>query len=176
MFDYNVDNDISLKFMFLKDSHELFNFFEKERKRFQKYLLIINKLKNEDDVKEFIKDNLKKYIDNEGIPNFLSITHKNKIIGIIGFWNFNGRAKSVELGYAISMEYEGKGYVTLCLKKIIDILFTKMDINKIIIRTSTKNPKSYAIPERLKFIKEGILRQEEYVNNEFIDLNVYSLL
>lgn len=51
-----------------------------------------------------------------------------------------------------------------------------MDLNRIEIKAAVKNFKSQAIPEKLNFKKEGILRQAEFVNNEFIDLFIYSIL
>ena len=51
-----------------------------------------------------------------------------------------------------------------------------MNLNRIEIKASLKNFKSQAIPTRLNFRKEGVLRQAEFVNNEFIDLFLYSML
>lgn len=47
----------------------------------------------------------------------------------------------------------------------MDYGFKNVDLNRIEIRASVDNSKSQAIPEKLKFIKEGVLRQAEFVNN-----------
>ncbi|WP_083325242.1 GNAT family N-acetyltransferase, partial [Staphylococcus sp. HMSC074D07] len=49
-------------------------------------------------------------------------------------------------------------------------------INRIEIRMSTKNKKSRAIPIRLGFTQEGILRSNERLQGEFSDSYVFSLL
>ena len=51
-----------------------------------------------------------------------------------------------------------------------------MLLNRIELKTAVKNLKSQAIPNKLNFKKEGILRQAEFVNNEFVDLYIYSML
>ena len=50
------------------------------------------------------------------------------------------------------------------------------DINRIEIRMSTKNKKSRAIPIRLGFTQEGVLRSDECLLGVFSDSYVYSLL
>ncbi|MEO6949604.1 MAG: GNAT family protein, partial [Ginsengibacter sp.] len=54
--------------------------------------------------------------------------------------------------------------------------FQKIGLNRIEIKAAVRNLKSQAIPIKLNFKKEGVLRQAEFVNNEFIDLFLYSIL
>ena len=51
--------------------------------------------------------------------------------------------------------------MTLCTKALIQYVYEEYDIHRIEIRMSTKNKKSRAIPIRLGFTQEGILRSEE---------------
>ena len=66
--------------------------------------------------------------------------------------------------------------MTLCTKALIQYVYEEYDIHRIEIRISTKNKKSRAIPIRLGFTQEGILRSEERLQGEFSDSYVYSLL
>lgn len=66
--------------------------------------------------------------------------------------------------------------MTQCTKLLIQYVYQEYDINRIEIRMSTKNKKSRAIPTRLGFKQEGILRNEECLQGEFSDSYVYSLL
>ncbi|HDR51251.1 MAG TPA: N-acetyltransferase [Mariniphaga anaerophila] len=49
-------------------------------------------------------------------------------------------------------------------------------MNRIQIKVATGNEKSRAIPLRLGFQYEGIERQRERCNNQYFDLQVFSLL
>ncbi|MBB4832580.1 RimJ/RimL family protein N-acetyltransferase [Staphylococcus hominis] len=66
--------------------------------------------------------------------------------------------------------------MTRCTKALIQYVYEEYDINRIEIRMSTKNKKSRAIPIRLGFTQEGILRSDECLQGEFSDSYVYSLL
>lgn len=66
--------------------------------------------------------------------------------------------------------------MTVCAKVLIQYVFEEFDINRVEIRVATRNPKSRAIPERLGFTQEGVLRSDERLRGEFSDSYVYSLL
>jgi ribosomal-protein-serine acetyltransferase len=51
-----------------------------------------------------------------------------------------------------------------------------MDINRVEIKCGTGNLKSMFIPQKLGFIKEGVIRQAAFVNDRFIDLALFSML
>ncbi|TGV06666.1 N-acetyltransferase, partial [Mesorhizobium sp. M00.F.Ca.ET.186.01.1.1] len=50
------------------------------------------------------------------------------------------------------------------------------NLEKITIQAATGNAKSRAIPERLGFQLEGILRRNEFLYDHFVDHAVYSML
>lgn len=81
-----------------------------------------------------------------------------------------------EIGYWIGSEYEGKGYVTRAVRAMIDIGFKELGLHRIFIRAGVDNVRSRAIPERLGFAREGLLRGEGRGSGGFYDLVVYGLL
>ena len=58
--------------------------------------------------------------------------------------------------------------MTACTKVLIRYVFEEFDINRVEIQMSTRNPKR-AIPERLGFTQEGVLRSNERLRGEFSD-------
>ena len=99
-----------------------------------------------------------------------------RFIGSIGFTYFDWQARKTEIGYWIDKREEGNGIVTKSCKRLVRYAFEDLNMNRIEIRCSTENARSAAIPERLGFRKEGVLRQAELRNGRLLDFSVYGLL
>ncbi|SUM04608.1 ribosomal-protein-L7p-serine acetyltransferase [Staphylococcus devriesei] len=84
--------------------------------------------------------------------------------------------KRTSIGYYLAEQFQKKGIMTRCTKALIKYIYEEFNINRVEICMSTQNPKSRAIPERLGFTQEGILRSDERLQGEFSDSYVYSLL
>jgi ribosomal-protein-serine acetyltransferase len=106
----------------------------------------------------------------------LGIFRDAELIGATGFVNFDWLAMKTEIGYWISRDEEGKGIVSSVCRMLIDFAFAELKMNRIEIRCSTENSRSSAIPKRLGFKMEGLLRQSEFRNGRLHDFEVYGLL
>ncbi len=104
------------------------------------------------------------------------ISFNNNIAGRIGIHNIDHQNKTASIGYWLGKEFEKKGIITKCCEAMIDFGFTELDLNRIEIKCAAENFKSWAVPERLNFKQEGILKQAEFINNKILDLYVYAVL
>ena len=82
----------------------------------------------------------------------------------------------VEIGYWLREDLQGNGIMTRCISAIIDMVVTHIGMHRIVIRAATSNRGSRGIPERLGFTHEGTMREAGFVNNEYLDLEIYSML
>lgn len=76
----------------------------------------------------------------------------------------------------LSNDFVGKGLATSACKQFINHAFNDLDLKKVEIIVATKNSKSKAIPERIGFKEEGIIRNDEFLNGEYHDRVIYGLL
>jgi RimJ/RimL family protein N-acetyltransferase len=93
----------------------------------------------------------------------LLIFHKfsGQFIGASGLHNPNWKVRSFEIGYWIDSRFSGQGYMTEAVQGIAAFAFQELQANRVEIRCDRLNVRSRAVPERLGFALEGILRNED---------------
>lgn len=104
------------------------------------------------------------------------IIYKENIVGRIGLHHIDLQHKNASLGYWLTKYAEGKGIISKSCYTLITYAFEQLQIHRLQLKAGVKNVKSRAVAEKLLFKREGIQREAELINNEFIDLAIYSLL
>jgi ribosomal-protein-serine acetyltransferase len=66
--------------------------------------------------------------------------------------------------------------MTKACRTLITYAFTELALNKVEIHGATENIRSCAIPKRLGFTQEGILRDAEWLYDHYVDTVIYGLL
>jgi ribosomal-protein-serine acetyltransferase len=66
--------------------------------------------------------------------------------------------------------------MTKSCRAVINYIFNELELNRVEIRAAVLNKKSRAIPERLGFTQEGIIRSAEWLYDHFVDHVVYGML
>lgn len=107
--------------------------------------------------------------------NFV-ILRGDAVIGTIGFAYFDHDAKGTEIGYWIDRNEQGNGIVTQACRHLLELAFRCLGMNRVQIRCAGANVRSAAIPERLRFTKEGVQRQHVMRDGKFYDFLIYGLL
>ena len=124
--------------------------------------------------REFIENSRESASTRKGLS--LGIFQKDRFIGSAGFVKFDWISRKTEMGYWIDQAEEGKGIVSASCRVLIAYAFHELQLNRVEIRCAASNFRSAAIPERLGFQKEGILRQSELRDGRLHDFDIYGLL
>ncbi len=170
----NVEPGLELRLLDLHDAPALFAMIEANRGYLRTWLPWVDANSEVTHSEEFIMMSRRQFADREGLP--LGIFLDGAVVGTIGCNSFDWGADSAEIGYWLSQDATGRGIVTKCCRVLIDHLINTLGINRVVIRAATNNVTSRAIPERLGFTLEGVMRQVTRQNGELIDLALYSLL
>ena len=85
-------------------------------------------------------------------------------------------ARRTEIGYWLAEPQQGRGIMTRACRRFIDYLFDDVKLNRVEIRCATENDRSRAIPKRLGFKEEGVLRQVQMIHDRLVDHAVYGML
>jgi len=174
---FKIDIDENLHIEFLNQTHaqELFKVVDKNREHLKRWLPWVESTIKVEDTKEFITHALSKYAKNGSIQ--APIHYNNKLIGMVSlFVHKSYNLEKADIGYWLDIEHNGKGIVTKCAKKMLDIGFNRYNLGKITIHCATDNNNSCNVAKRLGFKLEGTLREEAKVGNKIEDLNVFSML
>lgn len=169
-----VDENITLEITSEKFAAPLFNLVNSDRKHLSAFLPWVENMQSVEDMRHYLKNC--ELLQEERKEIGFIILLNNRPAGRIGLHHLNLQNRIGSIGYWIDKSEEGKGFITKSCIKLIDYGFGELLLNRIEIKTAVKNFKSQAIPIKLNFKKEGMLRQAEFVNNEFIDLFLYSML
>ncbi|MDF1511340.1 MULTISPECIES: GNAT family N-acetyltransferase [Bacillaceae] len=113
----------------------------------------------------------------EGVEYPLAIVSKNtnELIGTITIRVDKNNSKG-ELGYWIGRDFWGNGFATEAVKRMINFGFNELKLNKIWASAISRNKASIMVLEKAGLKKEGTLRQNRLLLNNFEDVDVYGLL
>lgn len=108
------------------------------------------------------------------------IFHKetDDYIGTSSIHNIDWEVKSGDIGYWIDKKYSGNGYMTEAIKRLTDLGMNQLAFNRLEIRCEAANVKSQAIPEKLGFKLEAVLKNEDLSadGKTLTDTYVYGLI
>ncbi|MDP6666839.1 MAG: GNAT family protein [Dehalococcoidia bacterium] len=103
------------------------------------------------------------------------LEYRGRLGGMVGLGTPTG-GNGIELGYWLREDLQGRGIMTRSIEAVIGMVVVHMGMHRVVIRAATGNLPSRGIPERLGFTHEGALREAAYVNGEYHDLEIYSML
>jgi ribosomal-protein-serine acetyltransferase len=98
------------------------------------------------------------------------------IVGVVGFHGVDWTNRATSIGYWLAADQQGRGTMTEAVRALATHAFEAWRLNRVEIRVAVGNRRSAAIPERLGFVREGVLRQVERHADGFKDNVVYSML
>jgi ribosomal-protein-serine acetyltransferase len=84
--------------------------------------------------------------------------------------------RRAEIGYWLGRNFTGKGLATRAVIRMIDHLFLVTRLHRLEMQCGVDNVRSRAIPERLGFRLEGIMRESHWITTQFVDHALYGLL
>lgn len=129
-----------------------------------------------EDTKNFLNAVMAQYKNHEVAPWGIVDKADKKLIGTCGFVDFMIEGNRAEIGYALSRNYWGKGYMTEAVRAVIDFGFRTMQLNRIEARCNIENIASARVMEKVGMKFEGILREHLFAKGNYHDLKMYSIL
>jgi ribosomal-protein-serine acetyltransferase len=169
-----VNDDITLRELYEKDAEQLLQLTDNNRAYLRAWLPWLDHNQAPEDTIRFIQN--ARQSSHENVSTQFGIWYRGELAGVIGYHHIDIANRSASIGYWVAENRQGKGIIHRSVVKIMEGPFVNGFLNRIEIRCAVENKKSRAIPERLGFTFEGILRQAEFCYDHYSDMAVYSLV
>ncbi len=169
-----INDNLFLERLSLKHVEVIFQAIDQNRKFLRKWLPFVDFTHKITDTEKFVRSILEKPVSDR--DEVYVIWHKFEFAGLIGFKDTDRVNDKIEIGYWLIEKMTRKGIASMATRKMINLAFRNMDMNRVQIRCGVGNEKSAAIPKRLGFELEGVERCGERHDRSYIDLEVFSLL
>ena len=169
-----VCDSLELRQIAEKDVQDLTELIDRNRSYLREWLPWLDNSTSITDTARFIGRSTEQAEDNNGLT--LGILFQGKLAGVIGQHYVDSFNRRTEIGYWLDASHQGHGIVTRATARLTDYAFREQDCNRVILQCAAENTKSRAVAERLGFVKEGTLREAEWLYDHYVDLVVYSML
>lgn len=174
MFSYMVDEEVSLKLLEKGNASEMYKLVDGSRVSLREWLPWVDSMTSAEEYVPIFQDWRKQFAENNGFQ--VGIIYKGNLAGVIGFHGIDWNNRKTTIGYWLGDSYQGNGIMTRACQALVDLAFHHYGLNRVEIQCGIKNEKSRAIPERLGFEEEGVIRDAEFLYDHFHDCVVYGML
>lgn len=164
--------DIELKTLSVNQVEVFYTLLKKNKDQVGKWLVWVDRINAVEDVEQLIEEFNQRNKKGEGM-NF-GIWKESTLIGYISFAHIDKNNSIARLAYWLDSDCQGKGIISKSCVMLIDYGFNRLNLNMIEIHCADGNEKSRAIPERLGFTKERIIKNSELIRGgSLVDNYVY---
>ncbi len=174
MFALRIVDDLSLRLLEERHAPGLFALIDANREHLDRWFPWIETTTTVEHSRDFIRRSLKKFAEGDGFQ--AGIFSAGDRVGMIGTHYIDWNARTTELGYWLAQSAQGRGIMTRVVAGISRIFFDDYQLQRVEIRCHPDNVRSRAVPERLGFTQEGVLRRVATLADGPYDHVVYGLL
>ena len=117
------------------------------------------------------------FIKRESFRFLIFIKNTDCFVGVASIQSISWDIPKCEIGYWINTKYSGNGYIVEAVRELTNYGLHQLGFKRIEIRCESTNEKSRAIPEKLGFELEGILKNEDLSadGSKLTDTCVYAI-
>jgi ribosomal-protein-serine acetyltransferase len=105
-----------------------------------------------------------------------AIVLDGRIVGGAGFHGVDWLNRSTSIGYWLAAEAVGRGLMSGAVRALLDHAFGAWNLHRTVIEVVVDNARSRAIPERLGFREEAVLREAKLIRGHYEDAVLYAML
>lgn len=129
------------------------------------------------DTLEYIRRTQAQHALREAFQWGIFVRDDGRFLGGAGMHPRNWRVPSFEIGYWLTAEAEGHGYVSEAVRLLATLAFEGFGAKRVMIRCDVANERSAAVARRLGFSHEGTVRNTEvHADGRLHDEHYFSMI
>ncbi|WP_204525994.1 50S ribosomal protein L7/L12-serine acetyltransferase [Citrobacter cronae] len=129
-------------------------------------------VESEDDTRKNVQGNM--MLHQRGYAKMFLIFAQQNLVGVIAFNQIEPLNKAAYIGYWLDEAHQGKGIMSRALQALIHHYAQRQEIRRFVIKCRVENVESNRVALRNGFLLEGCLRQAEFLNGDYYDVNLYA--
>jgi ribosomal-protein-serine acetyltransferase len=173
-FHFPVNDRTELRLLDIAHAESLFQLFKANRDHLRAWHPWVDVLTSAATVEAAIRVWQQQHASHRGFHS--GIWFDGQLCGVINHLNVDWTNRWTALSYWLGAAHQGQGIMTACCRTMIDHAFNDWKLNRVTIECASENLRSRAIPERLGFKLEGVIRSIEWLHDHYADHALYGLL
>lgn len=98
------------------------------------------------------------------------------MVGVLAFRIERAARGTVEIGYRLHPDAQGKGYMVEAARLLLDFLFGTCDVRKVVASCDAENEPSLRLLRKLGMRQEGVLREHSWFGGRWHDDVLFGIL
>ncbi|AYC28526.1 GNAT family N-acetyltransferase [Paenisporosarcina cavernae] len=125
------------------------------------WLPFVQETPSVEDTEQNMRQAMANFLKRSALRYLIFEKDTHDFIGTTGFHNIDWKVKKLEIGYWIDSRQSGKGYMVEAIDRLTRFALDDLGMKRVEIRIESSNIKSRAIPEKLGYVLEGILVNDD---------------
>ncbi|GBE70122.1 TPA: 50S ribosomal protein L7/L12-serine acetyltransferase [Enterobacter roggenkampii] len=166
-----VTQDIELRAVEERYTADLHNLVVKNRVFLQTAFDWAQHAVSEEDTRRNVQSN--QMLHQRGYAKMFLIFKDDALVGVLSFNTIEPTNKAGYIGYWLDEAHQVQGILSQSLQAFMRYYAERGEIRRFVIKCRVANQQSNSVAVRNGFTLEGCLREAEYLNGRFDDVNIY---
>ncbi|MCZ8870896.1 50S ribosomal protein L7/L12-serine acetyltransferase [Escherichia albertii] len=127
---------------------------------------------SEEDTWKTVQGNM--MLHQRGYAKMFMIYREDELVGVISFNRIEPLNKTAEIGYWLDESCQELGIMSQALQAFIHHYAQRGELRRFVIKCRVDNLQSNQVALRNGFVLEGCLKQAEFLNGAYDDVNIYA--
>jgi len=116
-------------------------------------------------------------VADEGRTNFRwMLEMEDEIVGTVSLSDVSWQCGYGTLGIMVGEAHQGRGIASRALPKLVDLVFSRSRLHRVIATVSVDNDASRKLFEKSGFVREGLLREHFSIEGRRVDQLLFGML